>query len=59
MERKKTESRYLHSKVSLGFLYHLALDLQFSFQSIALVADFVHLRNSKKFEIKLLKIMDN
>ena len=31
-------------KVSLGLLYHLALDLQFSFQAISLVLDFATIR---------------
>lgn len=32
------------TKISLGFIYHIALDLQFSFQSFALLADFAKAR---------------
>jgi len=37
-------------------LYHLALDLQFSFQAIALVSDFAAMRQASEMHIRLAKI---
>jgi hypothetical protein len=45
-------------KISLGFVYHLALELQFSFQAIALLADFAITRKASSMHIRLDKIND-
>lgn len=48
----------LVSKLSLGIASHFALDLHFSFQSIALLVDFVRSRNPKFLELRLSKIIN-
>jgi hypothetical protein len=47
-----------HPKLSLGFLYHLALNFQFAFQSIALLTDFATNHSCSELDIRILKTAD-